>query len=667
MRFRALFLFLALLVATALGVSCSASSGDESGTGASSSTGGNNSGTGSETTGTGFNTGGGNNGQMLVIEPATFDLTVQDGAIVTQPLVAKLNGQDVTAQVQWAFEKPLVGDVVGGVFTPSGSAGGSGVVTATLGNTQGQAIANVYVKKTLGVANVTPDQKTSLDNPMGGADPSMQMLYPYDQTVFPLDVLAPEIMWNGGQGADVYKLTIVEKYYEYTEYFASAPPSRHLIAEDDWKAIAESGSGAQSDPVTVNVTRWSGGTAYSPNTRTWRIAQGRLKGVVYYWELPDACPSGNGNGRILRVKPSSPTPEEFYQPGGCWGCHTVSRDGGKMMATLDSGSPFPQVTIDLTTDPATPGSITAGSGLGGTFSAYNHDGTKVLVSNDGAGIDQLRIADTVTGQILNGNALGDNCAEPAWSPDGKHIAAICGVSSGGWAFDSSIGNLTLADVGPDGFSISNQQAIVPQGSPGRPAYPSFTPGSEWIAFGRPTAGSRSTGQGTLWLTNLAGTEVKQLTNLGSDNSGLDNRSFNPVFAPLRAGGYYWLVFISRRDYGNRLVGSNRQQLWVGAITDPPTDADPSQKAFYLRGQEDCGKSENAYFALEPCKQIGDSCTSGVDCCEGTCVKDPNTMEYVCGVPGDCAADGNACTTDGDCCDAPLSTCVDGFCQKPPPQ
>jgi len=289
------------------------------------------------------------------------------------------------------------------------------------------------------------------------------------------------------------------------------------------------------------------------------------------------------------------------------------------------------------------------------------------VSNDGGSVDQLRIIDSVTSAVLNPNALGDHCAEPAWSPDGKHIAAICGVSSPGWAFDSFSGNLVLADVAADGFTVSNQQTIVPQGAPGRPAYPSFTPGSEWIAFGRPTYGSRSIENGTLWLTDLTGAQTKQLTNLGSDNTGLDNRSFNPVFAPLRAGGYFWLVFISRRDYGNRLVGANRQQLWVGAITDPPTDADPSQRAFYLRGQEDCGKSENAYFALEPCKQIGEPCTSGVDCCEGTCIKDPTTMEYVCGAPEECAQDGNACVTTADCCDAPVSTCVDGFCQKPPPE
>jgi hypothetical protein len=60
----------------------------------------------------------------------------------------------------------------------------------------------------------------------------------------------------------------------------------------------------------------------------------------------------------------------------------VSRDGTRMMATLESGSPFPQVTIDLTQEPAQPSTIGPGT-LGGTFSAYNNDGSKILVSNDG--------------------------------------------------------------------------------------------------------------------------------------------------------------------------------------------------------------------------------------------------------------------------------------------
>ena len=49
----------------------------------------------------------------------------------------------------------------------------------------------------------------------------MQLVYPYDKTVFPLSVLAPELQWNGAGSGDVYKLHLKEKYFEYTEYFAT--------------------------------------------------------------------------------------------------------------------------------------------------------------------------------------------------------------------------------------------------------------------------------------------------------------------------------------------------------------------------------------------------------------------------------------------------------------
>ncbi len=646
------------LTAAAIAGACAANPTDTGGVGAAEATGG--SGGGSTTTngvGGGFGDGGGlPMGQVIVIDPPMFTLDVDSGNIVGQPVTATILGQDVTNLVTWSFDKPYIGDVTGGQFLPTGNAGGVGKLSAVLGTSYGEATATVYVTKVVGAGLVDPTAKAALDSPSSTPDPTMDFMYPYDETVFPLDVLGPELMWNGSLGGDVYKLRIQETYLDYTEYFTADPPSRHLLTETDWQGIGQSGNGAQSDPLAVSLGRYSGGVAYEPEQRTWRIAKGKLKGVVYYWELPDAC--GSGNGRVLRIKPSSDQAVEFYQPGGCWGCHTVSRNGQKMMATLDQGFPFPQVTIDLSTDPATPGSINQSSLLTGTFGAFNDKGDRLILSNDDSGSSSklLTIVDANTGAALAGNVMGTGCGEPAWSPDGTKLAAICGLGAGGWVFDVGTGHLSVADVAPNGFTVSNVQTIIPQaGAPGRPAYPSFAPGSEFIAYGRPTQGSRSTGDGTLWLTDTTGTNVKQLLNASDDN-----KSFNPVFAPLRAGGYFWLVYISRRDYGNRLVGANRQQLWITAIQDPPTAEDPSHPPFYLRGQEDCGKSENAYFALEPCKALGEMCESGADCCDGNCIKDPVTGIYECGLPADCALDGNACETAADCCN-PSALCIDGFC------
>lgn len=668
------FLLLSILTALLWGLltyGCSASSSGSSGFGGEggSQSSGDTQSTNNGPNGSGgciFNCNGAGGGAIGVIDvtPKDVTLAVVDGSIPTQAFTALFNGQDVSSQVVWVYERPDIGDVQPtATFTPTGLVGGAGKLVAKLSMAEGSTSVTVTVKKTVGAGNVTPQQQGELDNPSGGADPAMQILYPFDKTVFPLSVLAPEIQWNGGNAGDVYKLHIKEKNYEYTEYFTTAPPARHLVAEADWASIGSSGAGAQSDPVTMSLTRMSGAQAFQPVVNTWHIAQGKLKGSVYYWELPDVCGNGNDNGRILRIKPDSANVDEFFQPGVCWGCHTVSRDGKTMMATYDTSYPFPMVTVDLTIDPAVPGPITVGHNIRGTFSAFNNDGSKILYSNDAEGA-QLKIIDAASGSVLNPNAMGNMCGEPAWSPDGKKVAGICNLSSSAWIFDATNGDLAVADVAADGFSVNNVTTIVPKGGgQGRPAYPSFSPGSEWIAFGRPTQGSRSSGNGDLWLVAPDGSGLKQLATASNDN-----QSFNPVFAPLRAGGYFWLVFISRRSYGNTLVNANRQQLWITAIDDPPSAGDPSHPPFYMRGQENCGKSENAYYALDPCSEIGAGCLSGVDCCTGQCVK--NDMgEYVCGdppEPGGCSQDGNKCTTNADCCNT-TAKCVDGFCQPPIPQ
>jgi hypothetical protein len=168
----------------------------------------------------------------------------------------------------------------------------------------------------------------------------------------------------------------------------------------------------------------------------------------------------------------------------------------------------------------------------------------------------------------------------------------------------------------------------------------------------------------LWLVKTDGSGAVELKN--AEMGG--NKNFNPVFAPKGAGGYSWLVFISRRDYGHQLVNQNRQQLWVTAIDDPPGANEPSHPPFYLRGQEACGKSENAYYALDPCKELGEECLYGIECCNGQCIYDEMLDKYVCGEPdeNECVQTGNACEEDEDCCDYPDVQCIQGFCQPPAP-
>jgi hypothetical protein len=145
--------------------------------------------------------------------------------------------------------------------------------------------------------------------------------------------------------------------------------------------------------------------------------------------------------------------------------------------------------------------------------------------------------------------------------------------------------------------------------------------------------------------------------------------------PIASGGYYWVIFTSRRAYGNVLTGDAWQneetnqpalytkKLWVAAIDlYPEPGKDPSHPAFYLPGQELRAGNMRGYWVVDPCRADGASCDNGAECCNGYCsaVADGG---LVCGShPNGCAAEFDKCTLDSDCCDVATGVlCLNGRC------
>jgi hypothetical protein len=122
-----------------------------------------------------------------------------------------------------------------------------------------------------------------------------------------------------------------------------------------------------------------------------------------------------------------------------------------------------------------------------------------------------------------------------------------------------------------------------------------------------------------------------------------------------------MFFDSMRHVGN--MGLQRQ-LWGVAISVAPEEEfaggyaeDRSNPGFYLPGQEFGTANHRAFAALDPCREDGEPCTTGIDCCGGFCT------DGVCGRPKDrCAETDEACTTREDCCDED-DYCINGFCGK----
>ena len=95
--------------------------------------------------------------------------------------------------------------------------------------------------------------------------------------------------------------------------------------------------------------------------------------------------------------------------------------------------------------------------------------------------------------------------------------------------------------------------------------------------------------------------------------------------PIASGGYAWVVFTSRRMYGNvatippfcsdprgvdLVTNITTKKLWVAAVDltqAPGTDA--SHPAFYLPAQELLAGNSRGFWVLDPCRADGASCTT----------------------------------------------------------
>jgi hypothetical protein len=156
-------------------------------------------------------------------------------------------------------------------------------------------------------------------------------------------------------------------------------------------------------------------------------------------------------------------------------------------------------------------------------------------------------------------------------------------------------------------------------------------------------------------------------------------NYEPTINPIASGGYYWVVFTSRRMYGNIATAdaytTNQaapipKKLWVAAIDINPTPGtDPSHPAFYLPGQELNAPNMRGFWVVDPCRANGSSCETGDECCNGFCrAPDDGGAGLVCGdKPPGCAQELEKCTTTADCCGAGSLTCINGTCSKPGPR
>lgn len=515
----------------------------------------------------------------------------------------------------------------------------------------------------------------------GSGDATFAWEYPYDKTVFPRGLISPTMQFAGIAPSAIY-VHITCASLDYQGYFAPpVGPIRLALPAKTWTAITNAASGP-TDPLVVQVTKIAGGTVAGPITESWPIAQGSLRGTIYYETYGSPLAGGPDSVGIMEIQPGAPTPTVLKK--GCGNvCHTASADGSTLVA---STSLLSSASYDLQTNVST---IATQPNERFTYGGIYPDGTfEMSATHYRTWLNTpSRLYDTKTGTnipALGWDGVVTNGGTTAFSPDGKQLAFVHEDKDQG----HSIANMGFA-VGNHTFSNLVDIATDPSNLLG---WPAFTPDSQWVVFQEEPAGASAPfetdegAHGDLYFVDLATKTVARLdaldgyTGAGTQSTYLPasdpDLSFAPTMLPEAVGGYFWVVFTSHRSYGNTFASmapgaagsDDLGQLWVAAFDISPTAGkDASHPAFYLDGQEGTADNLRGFWVLPPCEQNGGACTTGDQCCNGFCrpAEDGGPLECV-PPPGGCSNEYELCQTAANCCDS-SDQCINGRCAQPSAQ
>jgi len=417
---------------------------------------------------------------------------------------------------------------------------------------------------------------------------------------------------------------------------------------------------------------------------------------------------------------------------GCRVCHTVSSRGQWLLAQAEQGNPGNgrSFLYDLSA-PNVQGSAAqiAQEGVFG-WAALVGDGTYALTNTINPSSSNPAILNSSNGSATSSFwkfSAGPQAATstglpvpvaagyPAYSPDDKFITYI---DVTGKTQDVK-GPLIAASYDAATHGFSNLQTLHTPAPGQRIGYPVFLPDNSGILFETGVRSSQSDSvmvtrngaRSELWWTNLGPNpkpvplETLNGKNVGvpylpiaPNNHGIAGASdpqssysevnqddttlnYEPTVLPISAGGYAWVVFTSRRVYGNQLTAvpwqswppdydttdinqATVKKLWVAAIDlNAPPGSDPSYPAFYLPAQEILAGNSRGFWVLDPCRPDGETCATGDQCCNGFC--EPNGMQgaLVCSdtpLSGECSGPQEKCSTAANCCDT-TNVCINGFC------
>lgn len=326
-------------------------------------------------------------------------------------------------------------------------------------------------------AGLSPDEVKRL---AAGGPGAPRLLYPYDETVFPRGMMPPALMWDGPKTDAVY-VHLTASQFEWRGCVRPTADNQLVLPEFVWTSASQLTRGAQ-DPYRLELSALSEGNVAGPTEISFTIAQATIKGSIYYNSY---ISSASFSGSILRI-PHGGKAEPFLSGAACYGCHTVSANGERLITHTgggDTGSAFAIAPAIQPNPPQlAPAPMPAFSGLspdGSVYVATAHPPGNVRPQGtpmDMNLVNDASLYETDTGMPLAGTGVPAGAMMPTFSPSGTMLTFNDVAIAGGRG-------LAVMDFDAPTRKFTNHRVVFTD-SDRYPGWPFFLPDAKAIIFSR---------------------------------------------------------------------------------------------------------------------------------------------------------------------------------------
>jgi hypothetical protein len=557
----------------------------------------------------------------LRIDPPTAMVAVQPGMPATQMFRAMgvVNGteKDLSRSASWFVDKTgLVPSIVNGLATTGDASGGVALVQAVIG--QISAAATLTIRFTAANVATGPGAMPALPatpaQPFGGpADTARapQLVYPNDGVLLPPNLNGVEVHFRPGSKTNtLFEIGFANDKTDVRVYTRCVTLEDGCVYRPDvavWRQVADTNRGTNGVTITVRGTDDQGTGVGSSATARMSFSKDPLRGGLYYWTTTDKSIMRWDFASLTQTQAETVVSPADGDGSTCVGCHSLSRDGKKMVATLGGQNDGRILLWDIAkkTAMAKPFDLqrsqfeswnSTGSAFVGMYTDLfadkkpNHTGPSNLILFDGT--TALK-----TGEIELGGLRADH---PDWSHDDQRIV-FTSVDPAGSYTDQKPQKAGLAYVDKTATGWSAPLTLLPYAPGKNRYYPAIAPTNDFIVFNESTCAGGVSGSscdadtnptallyampvppGNAQPTLLARANAPGVNDAG--NTVLTNTypKWSPfIFQLDELHKVLWATISSKRRYG--LYKDGRIYIWMFAVdaSGAKDGTDPSYTAFCL--------------------------------------------------------------------------------------